>query len=93
MVKVKSVGALRHAAGTEEISIQHAEELSVENLMFKLAKEKTLLKNSLVDERFGQMYLNVLVLVNGREINVLNGVKTMLKENDEVVFIPVVHGG
>jgi molybdopterin converting factor small subunit len=31
--------------------------------------------------------------VNGREISVLNGLDTILKDGDEVVFVPVVHGG
>jgi molybdopterin converting factor small subunit len=35
----------------------------------------------------------MLVLVNGREISVLNGLETRVKDEDEVVFVPVVHGG
>jgi molybdopterin converting factor small subunit len=31
--------------------------------------------------------------VNGKEISVLNGLDTVLKDGDEVVFVPVVHGG
>jgi molybdopterin converting factor small subunit len=35
----------------------------------------------------------MLVLVNGREISVLDGFETTLNDNDEVVFVPVMHGG
>jgi len=34
-----------------------------------------------------------LILVNGREISVLNGLETKLKDGDEISLIPVVHGG
>ena len=33
------------------------------------------------------------MLVNGREISVLNGLETRVNDEDEVVFVPVVHGG
>jgi molybdopterin converting factor small subunit len=35
----------------------------------------------------------MLVLVNGKEISVLDRLETLIKDGDEVVFIPVVHGG
>jgi molybdopterin converting factor small subunit len=35
----------------------------------------------------------MLILINGREISALNGLDTILQEGDEVVFVPVVHGG
>ena len=36
---------------------------------------------------------NTLILVNGKEISVLNGLETILKDGDEIVFIPVLHAG
>jgi molybdopterin converting factor small subunit len=44
-------------------------------------------------QKFGNSNSNSLVLVNGTEISVLSGLDTNLKDGDEVVFIPVVHGG
>jgi molybdopterin converting factor small subunit len=34
-----------------------------------------------------------LILVNGKEISVLKGLETVLKEGDEILLIPVIHGG
>jgi molybdopterin converting factor small subunit len=31
--------------------------------------------------------------VNGKEISVLQGLETVIKDGDEVVFVPVLHGG
>jgi molybdopterin converting factor small subunit len=36
---------------------------------------------------------NVIILVNGREIGVLAGLETKLQAGDEVIIIPVSHGG
>lgn len=45
------------------------------------------------DQPLSDSRSNTLILVNGREISVLNGLETTLNDGDEVVFIPVVHGG
>jgi molybdopterin converting factor small subunit len=36
---------------------------------------------------------DILILVNDVDINILEGIKTMLSENDEVTLMPVAHGG
>lgn len=36
---------------------------------------------------------NTLVLVNGVEVSALDGDSTELSHDDEVVLIPVIHGG
>jgi len=51
------------------------------------------LKRTLVDPDLEDPRPNTLILVNGKEISVLKGLETMLKDGDEVVFIPVLHAG
>ncbi|HJX23770.1 MAG TPA: MoaD/ThiS family protein [Candidatus Bathyarchaeia archaeon] len=34
-----------------------------------------------------------LIVVNGKEINTKNGTETKVKGGDQVVFVPVAHGG
>ncbi len=36
---------------------------------------------------------NILIMLNGKEIRVLNGPKTELKNNDVLKLIPTSHGG
>jgi molybdopterin converting factor small subunit len=36
---------------------------------------------------------DVLILVNDRDIGALDGADTILSEDDEVVFMPISHGG
>ena len=51
------------------------------------------LRRNLIDENLEEPKPNALVLVNGREISVLNGLATKVRDGDEIVFVPVVHGG
>jgi molybdopterin converting factor small subunit len=61
----------------------------VKRIVEKLPK----LKPSLIDPESGEPRRTMLVLVNGREISVLSGLETRVNDEDEVVFVPVVHGG
>jgi len=36
---------------------------------------------------------DILVFINGVEMSVLNGLDTILRQGDEVIFLPTVHGG
>lgn len=92
-VTLKFVGALRHASGAETLALNCKKGVSLMDLVNELSKEVPALRRSLLDEQLEQPKPNALILVNGREISVLNGLETKVKDGDEVVFIPVVHGG
>ncbi len=91
-ITVKLIGALRPASG-ENTLIINFEECSVSELIEKISMDSPELKRNLVGGEGENQHSNALILVNGREISVLNGLKTRLADKDEVVFIPVVHGG
>lgn len=92
-VTLKFVGALRHASGKEKIALECKKGASLIELVNNLTQEMPALRKSLLDEQLDPPKPNALILVNGREISVLNGLETKVKDGDEVVFIPVVHGG
>lgn len=92
-VTLKFVGALRHASGKEKIALECKKGFSLIELVNNLTQEMPALRKGLLDEQLDQPKPNALILVNGREISVLNGLETKVKDGDEVVFIPVVHGG
>lgn len=50
-------------------------------------------KDSFMDPRVQNLSQRSLVLVRGVEIGVLSGLKTVLRDLDEVLVIPVSHGG
>jgi len=51
------------------------------------------LKRIFSDQELNDSRSNSLILVNGKEISILNGIETKLNDGDEIVFVPVVHGG
>ena len=92
-ITVKFVGAFRHFSGVGELALDCKGYVSIGELVNELVKEVPDLKRSLIDRQLEDPRPNALILVNGREIGVLNGLETKLKDWDEIVFVPVVHGG
>jgi len=91
-IAVKLVGALRHLSGKTQFSIE-AKGQTINELIEKMTSDMPELKHTFIDQELNDSRSNSLVLVNGREISVLNGYETKLADGDEVVFVPVVHGG
>jgi molybdopterin synthase sulfur carrier subunit len=92
-VTLKFIGALRHASGKDKLTLNCKDDASIIDLVETLTKQTPALRRSLLDEQLETPKPNALILVNGREISVLNGLDTKVKDGDEVVFVPVVHGG
>jgi molybdopterin synthase sulfur carrier subunit len=90
---IKFIGALRHLSGKTEFPVSFQEGISIKELVTKITQEFPELKHTFSDQELNDSRSNSLVLVNGREISVLNGYETKLKDGDEIVFVPVVHGG
>jgi molybdopterin converting factor small subunit len=67
--------------------------VSLRELVTKVVEEQPKLKRVLIDPELDDPRTNVLMLVNGKEISVLKGLDTKLKDGDELTLIPVVHGG
>jgi len=93
-VNVKFVGALRHITGKPKLTVDYLAGFSVKDLIQKLIQDSPQIQASIVDQQTdGTMKTNALILVNNREISVLNGLETKLSDGDEIVIVPVVHGG
>ena len=90
---IKFIGALRHLSGKTQFTVSFQEVISIKELVSKIIQEFPELMHTFSDQELNDSRSNSLVLVNGREISVLNGYETKLKDGDEIVFVPVVHGG
>jgi len=91
-ITVKFVGALRNTSGAG-IRVFNYEKCTVKDLIYRIIGESPEARRDLIAGELKEPRTNALILVNGREISVLNGLETTLKDGDEVVFVPVVHGG
>jgi len=93
VITVKFVGALRHISGTDKLALDCRKRASVRTIVGEITEGRPDLRRSLMDQHLQDPRLNTLILVNGREISVLDGLETTLKDGDEVVLISFVHGG
>ena len=92
-VKVRLLGVFRKALGEESLQVKVERPLSAIHLILKVAEFSPELKRVLIDPELGDPRPNALILINGREISALDGLETLIKGGDEVVLIPVTHGG
>ncbi|MDH5481506.1 MAG: MoaD/ThiS family protein [Candidatus Bathyarchaeota archaeon] len=93
VVTVKFVGALRILSGKTKLAIEIKDDVPLRQILKKIVEKRPKLKRVLVDPELEDPRLNTLILVNGKEINVLDGLETLLKDGDEIVFVPILHGG
>lgn len=93
VLTVKFIGALRYITGKTHLTFEYEKGMSLKELVAKISQESPKLEKSFGDLPAGDSTSNALILVNGREISVLNGLETKLNDEDEIVFVPVVHGG
>ncbi len=75
------------------MQIPYVNDYSIKDYILKLCVDMPQIKSSLLDFSVEDPKPNALVLINDKEISVLNGLATQVQVNDEIVFIPVVHGG
>ena len=70
------------------------EKATVRNLIQTLVESlPTEARNLVIDRELNDPRPNSLILLNGKEINVLKGLETEIREGDEVTLIPISHGG
>lgn len=92
-IDIRFVGSFRGVSGKNALKIELGKSVSIKILVRKVIAKLPKLKNALIDPNSGQPRQNMLVLVNGREISVLDGFETIVNDEDTVVFVPVIHGG
>jgi len=92
-VSVKLLGAFKKAYGKEQVLLELKRNEKLRDVVQRLADASEDLRRALVDPELEDPRPNAIILVNGREIGLLQGLETEVGDNDEVAFIPVIHGG
>ena len=88
------MGIFRELSRKNKFPMRLEEPAVVEKVIHKLGETfSPKFKQALIDPDLNDPRPNTLILVNGREINVLNGLETKLNKDDEIAIIPVSHGG
>ena len=92
-VTIRFFGVFRSITGKNKVSIEFEDAIRLQEVIKEIVEGIPRLERTLVDPDLEDPRPNTLILVNGKEISVLNGLETMLKNGDEVIFIPVLHTG
>lgn len=94
-VVVRFIGVHRSTVGKESIEVNIGKGEKIVDLVKEVLHriDKTELQKTLMDSELNDPRPNNVILVNGREINSLNGLETVLQEGDEITLIPLIHGG
>jgi molybdopterin converting factor small subunit len=88
VLTVKFIGVFRSTSGKRGLTLKLRKAVTLREAIDKIVQQAPKLKLALSDPK-----PNLLILVNGKEISVLDGLETPVKDKDELVFVPVVHGG
>lgn len=66
---------------------------TVKELLVQLARAYPRFAKSVFDIRDLSLNAAVAIFVNGRQIELENGLETILKDGDSLVFVPLLAGG
>lgn len=93
-VKVKLLGVFRGLSGRGQLLMKLEKATTVGKVIQELVETfPPGFGRVLVDPELDDPRPNALILVRGKEIGVLDGLETEVNDNDEIVLIPVSHGG
>ncbi len=92
-IKVRMLGVLREAGGSKEQTIDVVKGATVDSVIRDLMAEDKRLKAVLWDKEVDSPLPNALIMLDGVEVNNLEGLETPVKRGQELVLLSVVHGG
>jgi molybdopterin synthase sulfur carrier subunit len=93
-VKVRFLGVLRGLSGKGWVPVESLRPITVRKVVQKITEAfSPEFKRVLMDPELEDPRPNALILVNGREISVLRGLETEVNDGDEIVLVPISHGG
>jgi len=90
-VNIEFVGIFQGKMGKKKHNVELVDSATITTLIQML--EKTFKKDTQATSGALNPEADLMILVNGKEIGILNGVNTALKDDSTVTFIPISHGG
>jgi len=93
-VEVRFLGIFQRLSGKKRFQMKLEEPATVRKVVMNLTETfSSEFKRVLVDSQLDDPRPNALILVGGKEISVLQGLETEVKDAEEIVLLPMVHGG
>jgi molybdopterin converting factor small subunit len=92
-ITARFIGAFKGITNKDKLEIKFEETVFLREVINRIVEDLPKLEQALIGPELEDPRSNALILINGKEISVLNGLETIVKDEDEVVFVPVLHGG
>jgi MoaD family protein len=93
-IEVRFFGMFQRLSGKKRFKVRLEEPATVRKVITKLSETfSSEFKQVLLDSRLDDPRPNSLILVGGKEVSTLKGLETVVKDSEEVVLVPVAHGG
>jgi molybdopterin synthase sulfur carrier subunit len=91
-MRVKIFATLRQLVGEKEVEVRVDAGDTVRNVLKKLVAEYPALRERVLDDN-GNLQGSVLLLLNGRNIEFLDGLNSTIQESNELAIFPPIAGG
>jgi molybdopterin converting factor small subunit len=93
-ITLHTILELKQVIGQKQIEIELPDGLIMESfLAYMKHRWGEQIAPHLIDPASGGFHSHLRVMVNGQTIQFLQGMKTVLKEGDEVLILPLISGG
>lgn len=93
LVRIRFFGGIREFTGKKWMTLELPEDARVLDVIYELARQlDSKLLEKILDEN-EEVRSEIIILLNGRSIRNLDGLKTEVKEDDIVSVFPVASGG
>ncbi|MCW4021486.1 MAG: MoaD/ThiS family protein [Candidatus Bathyarchaeota archaeon] len=92
-INMKLLGVFKKAYGNGQISVETEKKEKLKAVIKRVAEASPEFRRLLIDPELNDPLPNAVILVNGKEISALRGLETEVGNGDEIVLIPVIHGG
>lgn len=93
-VRVRSMFDIKEVIGARDVSLVLDEGTTVRDLLYRLFERYGVkLREKIMDSKTGNIHSHFTILVDGRNINYLNGMKTKLLNGSVISLLPSAGGG
>jgi len=93
LIKASFLSLLVDIIGKEEISLSFDNTLTIKDLLMRLSSlfGKDFEENIFSAE--GKLSKYIILVLNGKDIRKYDGLNTIIKDGDEISFLPAIAGG
>ncbi len=93
-IGVRFLGTFQKLSGKKNVTLTLEEPVTVRMVIAKLTESfSSDFKQVLIDSDLDDPRPKSLIIIDGKEISALQGLETKVKDSEEIVLIPLVHGG